>query len=215
MRLGGAVAIALLTVSSPPLASPSQVVPPRQLPLTTPPAVVDEWAFEKSLIAPGVSLLVGLISLGWNWRNERAMQRFATATRRSARKTSALTQYRSDALVVLKELRIITNELTAIPRSADYNSVFRPIQDRFVVTARKLRNTLEMISYDPEVEGGDWGICVAANYDHFLDCSNTLLAPQTTDQDHMLARTRLGAISTELLSDVLKRFSRGMDAAQS
>ena len=216
MRWGATVAIALLT-SAPCLAATSTALPkqvylpaktasPTHQATNTSP-VKDPWEFEKVFVGPGVAFFIGLVNLAWNYRNSRRTTEVDKAIRRATRKVASLNQYRLDVLGILKDLRVITNELTAIPRAANYNGAFKPIQDRFVATGRRLRSTLEMISHDPEVDGADWNSCFSAHYDHFLDCCNTLLSPATTEPDHELARARLQAIGTELQTDVLGRFS--------
>ena len=178
-------------------------------------AISDPNAFLKSLIAPAVALLVGIINLIWNLINFLATKRVSGKAQRSARKMAALNPYRMDAVKVLKELLAHTAMLVSIPRSANYNGVFKPGQERFIASSRELRHTMTMMSLDPEVDGDNWRSCFDGNYDRFLDCSNTLLNPRTNDADHAVARQRLTEIAGVIQADVLAKFSSAIDKAQS
>jgi hypothetical protein len=178
------------------------------------PTATDPNASWKSYVAPGVALLVGVINLIWNLINFLATRRVAAKAQKSARKMAALNSYRMDAVKVLKELQAHSNELASLPRSANYNSLFKPGQGRFIASSRDLRSIMTMMSLDPEVDGNNWRACFDGNYDRFLDCSNTLLNAQTSDPDHTAARQRLTQIASSMQAEVLARFSAAIDNDQ-
>jgi hypothetical protein len=202
------------------LASPGGVAVSALSNPTAPPYKPDQQGQDRSgpmwvsFVTPFVALFVGILNLAWNYKNSRDTTRLGEDVRKTARKTGAINPYRAEALVELKQLRAQVNELAAIPRAANYAGSFRPVQNRFTESERRLRDTLSLMSLDPEIDGDGWHDCLSDPYDQFLDCCNTLLSPDTSEDDHRAARGRLQNIVQSIQALVLGRFSAAIDRAE-